>query len=268
MIRLFAYKFSAVFAIATLALALQVPASGVAAPQSSVKATATFSSIINPARNSVPSPNYDIACWAGGAKGAANTTACHTQELAAINHQHALEKIRPITLPRNYWTLAPALQIFVIINLERVSRGLNPVLGVNTQMSTWALTGARKSSDAPLGAWNLTGGSQLQTYGSVWAGDLNSLDAAFLWMYADGWGASGSSNADCTSARAAGCWGHRQVMLGKFGGSANLVAGVASLPRYLANGALNSDAAAIANYRIRVPSFSYTWGAAVAAGAR
>jgi hypothetical protein len=271
------HRFTAVFcavlvAVAAFAVTISTPASASASaqtsqPRSAVKATKALSAVANPARNAVPSPDYNTPCWAGGAKGAANTTACRTQELAAINHQHALEHIRAITLPRNFWTLSPALQLFVITNLERVSRGLKPVLGVNAQMSSWALAAVKRSADVAVGAWDLTNGTQLQTFGSVWAADLNSLDAAFIWMYADGWATGGSLNADCTSAKSAGCWGHRKIMLGSFGGSGYLVAGVASLPHFLAGGDLNSDAAAIANYKGPTPKFTYTWAAAVAAGA-
>ncbi len=258
---------AAVLVTATSLVAL-VPAVVAAQPRSTVKASKSFSAVPNPARNATPSPDYNNPCWAGGAAGAASTTACHTQQLAAINHQHALEHVKAITLPRNFWSLTPALQIFVIINLERVSRGLKPVLGVNAQMSGWATTATKRSSDVAVGAWDLSNGSHLQTFGSVWAADLNSLDAAFIWMYADGWATGGSLNADCTSAKSAGCWGHRQIMLGSYGGSAALVAGVASQQRYLAGGDLNSDAAAIASYTGAKPTMTYTWATAVAAGAR
>ena len=260
---------AAIFMAAAPVVAISPAASAtMAQPKTSVKAATTFSAVSNPARNAVASPDYNNPCWAGGAKGAANTSACHTQELAAINHQHALEHVRAIVLPRNFWTLAPASQIFVITNLDRVSRGLKPVLGVSAQMSGWATTAARHSADVSVGSWDLSNGTQLQIFGSVWAGDLNSLDADFIWMYADGWSTSGSANADCTSARSAGCWGHRQIMLGKFGGSGALVAGVGSLPHFLVGGELNSDAEAIANYTGIAPKLSYTWTAAVAAGAR
>ncbi len=239
-----------------------------AQPRSAAKATKAFSTVPNPARNAVPTPDYNLPCWAGGAAGAASTTACHTQELAAINHQHTLEHVSAITLPRNFWTLAPALQIFVITDLERVSRGLKPVVGVNAQISGWAVTAARHSADVSVGSWNLSTGTELQIFGSVWAGDLNSLDADFIWMYADGWATGGSANADCTSAKAAGCWGHRQIMLGSYGASSALVAGVGSLPHALAGGDLNSDAEAIANYTGVKPTFTYTWATALAAGAR
>lgn len=250
--------------------AAQSPAASTAAtqPKTSVKASPAFSAVRNPARNAVASPDYNNPCWAGGAKGAAATSTCHSQELAAINHQHALEHVRAIVLPGNFWTLAPASQIFVITNLERVSRGLKPVRGVSAQMSGWATTAARHSADVSVGAWDLSNGTQLQIFGSVWAGDLNSLDADFIWMYADGWSTGGSDNVDCTSATSSGCWGHRQIMLGSYGGSSALVAGVGSLQHFLVGGALNSDAEAIANYTGVAPKLTYAWTTAVAAGAR
>jgi hypothetical protein len=254
--------------IATASMVAFVPTASAAQPRSAVKASKSFSTVPNPTRNAVPSPDYNNPCWAGGAAGAANTTACHTQELAAINHQHALEHIKAITLPRTFWSLAPALQVFVITNLERVSRGLKPVVGVNAQMSGWATTATRRSSDVAVGAWDLSNGTQLQTFGSVWAADLNSLDADFIWMYADGWSTGGSMNADCTSAKSSGCWGHRQIMLGSYGGSSALVAGAASAQHLLAGGDLNSDAEAIANYTGTKPTLTYTWATAVAGGAR
>ena len=196
--------FLSVLMAAASVVVLAPTAYAAAQPRSAVKASKAFSVVPNPTRNATPSPDYNNPCWAGGARGAANTAACHTQELAAINHQHAREHVRAITLPRNFWSLSPARQIFVIINLERVSRGLKPVLGINAQMSRWATTGARHNADAAVGSWDLSNGSKLQVFGSVWAADLNSLDADFIWMYADGWSTGGSANVDCTSARAAG----------------------------------------------------------------
>lgn len=246
-----------------------VAASATAAPPSTVRAAShAFSRIANPARNAVATPAYTATCWAGGAKGAADTAECHRRELAAINHQHALEHVPAITLPRNFWSLSGARQIFVITNLERVSRGLKPILGISAQMSGWAAIGAKHAADPALGAWDLANGTQLQTFAAVWAGDLSVLDADFIWMYADGWTATGSLNVDCSSARAAGCWGHREIILGHYSGSAALVAGVASLPHVLAHGALNSDAEAISNYTGPKPVLTYTWAQARAAGAR
>ena len=62
--------------------------------------------------------------------------------------------------------------MFVIPDLERVSRGLKPVLGVNTQINGWAATAARRGSSVV--SWDLSNGTELQVLGSVRAGDLNS----------------------------------------------------------------------------------------------
>lgn len=61
-----------------------------------------------------PSPNY----YNGGGETAA---------IQAINHARAREGLPPLALPDNYWQLAPPEQQFVLVNLERASRGLAPL---------------------------------------------------------------------------------------------------------------------------------------------
>jgi uncharacterized protein YkwD len=61
-----------------------------------------------------PSPDY----YTGGGEAAA---------IAAINHARASEGLAPLTLPNNYWRLPQAQQQFVLVNLERASRGLSPL---------------------------------------------------------------------------------------------------------------------------------------------
>jgi hypothetical protein len=222
----------------------------------------------DPSRNWAPSPDYTAPCWAGGAPGASNTAACHTAELAAINRQHTREHIATITLPRNFWALQPALQTFVITNSERVSRGLHPMLGTTAQLDQWATTAAQTNSDPSLRVWVLRGGTHLHTFGSIWGENLNALDADFIWMYDDGWSATGTANADCTSARAPGCWSHRHVILGAYAGSRQLVAGVATIAHRDAHGALNSTTQVFADYTATTPPLIYTWASARAAGAR
>ena len=61
-----------------------------------------------------PNPNY----YASGGEAAA---------LAAINHARASEGLPALALPRNYWQLSPPQQQFILVNLERTSRGLAPL---------------------------------------------------------------------------------------------------------------------------------------------
>jgi len=52
--------------------------------------------------------------------------------------------------------------------------------------------------------------------GGAWSGGYSVLAADYVWMYDDGWAGSAgaTSNIACTSARAAGCWAHRDELLG------------------------------------------------------
>jgi hypothetical protein len=52
--------------------------------------------------------------------------------------------------------------------------------------------------------------------GSTWSSGFSALVADYFWMYDDGWGGNRSStfNLACTSARAPGCWAHRDELLG------------------------------------------------------
>ena len=52
--------------------------------------------------------------------------------------------------------------------------------------------------------------------GGAWASGFTTLGADFGWMYADGWGGdlAATPNLACTSPRAAGCWAHRDELLG------------------------------------------------------
>jgi hypothetical protein len=53
-------------------------------------------------------------------------------------------------------------------------------------------------------------------FGGAWSGGFNVLAADYIWMYDDAWGGStaDTSNIMCTSAGAAGCWAHRDELLG------------------------------------------------------
>jgi hypothetical protein len=122
--------------------------------------------------------------------------------------------------------LPVAEQIFIVINQERVARGLAPVEYMTAQLDAAATAGADADNDPSFPA-ALSGGSKLSGGGAIWAGGITSaLEADYYWMYADGWGgsAAATSNSPCTSATSAGCWGHRDVILATFSACAGGVA--------------------------------------------
>lgn len=125
-------------------------------------------------------------------------------DLAAINACRALENVGPLKLPSNWGALSPVEQGFVLIELERVNRGLAPIVGLSATLNGLASSGAHAGTDPSFPAGGGYAG------GAIWAGAPSAVAADVLWMYADG---PGGENLDCSSAGQAGCWGHRDIML-------------------------------------------------------
>ena len=129
--------------------------------------------------------------------------------LKAINNAHIhAEGIPTITLPSNYSSLTPAEKLLVIANLERLSRGLPPVLGLNSILDTAAEVGVQHSTD-PVFPTNAP--FSFVAWGSNWAAVPGGvLEADYGWMYQDG---QGGDNIDCTPTNSTGCFGHRDNIL-------------------------------------------------------
>lgn len=122
---------------------------------------------------------------------------------ADIDQCRALEGVGQLVLPSNYGKLTGPEQMLVIFNLERIDRGLPPVVGLSAALDSDAAKGAAKGKD-PTGP---------PGYGweSIWAGGYGSVEASDgAWMYDDGYP---GPNEDCSSPSAEGCWGHRNAIL-------------------------------------------------------
>ncbi len=148
-----------------------------------------------------------------------NEVQCEALGLAAINYAHSLEHVTSMVLPRNWNSLSPTEQLFVVADLERLDRGLPAYLGLNPSLSAEALRAARRFGDpSPAPGFNVAVDSLgSMAIGGAWAGGgHNVLGADYGWMYDDGWGGSrgATPNIDCTSASAPACWGHRAELLG------------------------------------------------------
>ena len=201
------------------------PAAAVAAPYvHATRATTTGTAPADPATNVAPTPDYWPACAASGA----NSPTCIDAVVAAINNARSLEGVGPMVLPAGFASMSTAEQTFVVSNLERVDRGLQPTDGMVSMLNSLSATAANNDADPSLPNWNPIGPFSPNRWGSNWAGDLNALAADYDWMYDDGWGPTGSYNLDCTSATDSGCWGHRHNILGLYGGE-KLITGVASV---------------------------------------
>jgi hypothetical protein len=150
--------------------------------------------------------------------GYTNGVACTDYILQAINNARAVEGVRPMVLPSNWFSLSVPEQLFVIMDLERTARGLPAYVGINAALSADAQHAAATNSDPGVAAGfamaNDAKGSP--GFGGAWSGGYAVLAADYVWMYDDAWGGSAAktSNIACTSANSAGCWAHRDELLG------------------------------------------------------
>jgi len=102
-----------------------------------------------------------------------NSAACTRALLAEVNYGLAIEGLAPISLPGNWAALTTAEQIFVIVDLERVARGLQPFLGMSFIWGADAQMGATDNGDK--GRWiGIVSGEKAEehTLGSVNAQSL------------------------------------------------------------------------------------------------
>ena len=185
---------------------------------------------------------------------------CTNAALAAINSARAAEGVGPMSLPSNWSSLTVPEQVFVASNLERVARGVPALVGMAGPLDSDAQTGANAGGDPALA--QSYGGITSSASGSIWAGgELNPLLADYDWMYGDGYnGGAAGGNIDCTSPKASGCWGHRDIILGAYTGitCSTCVMGTA-FANTTTNGYHLSYTGLVVKPRTPVSSFVFSW---------
>ncbi len=155
--------------------------------------------------NIAPQPSFVSDCSTSSI-----SPQCVGSELAAIDNARISEGLAPIHVsPANFAALSGPEQLLAITNLERLARGLPPVVALTAGLDAVAARGAIRSADPTLNGWTTTGKRPVLGWASNWAGGFNVLEAYYIWMYYDGVG----YNIDCTSAVSPGCWGHRDNVL-------------------------------------------------------
>ena len=171
-----------------------------------------------------------------------------------------------MTLPGNYSALTPAEQLFVLADTERVDRGLPPAVGLVAELDQDAQAAAQADTDPT--PTIVPPGVGVMRWASNWSENAGALGSNYNWMYDDG---PGSGNLACGSG-GGGCWGHRDNILGftaaqlaASGGMLVMGAGEASPA---AAKPWMSDAELFAVITRSPAFYIYTWGQAVAAGAR
>jgi hypothetical protein len=172
----------------------------------------------NPTRSLRPAPFFLSSPDCTGGKDGAS---CNSLVLKAITRaRKTLEKMAGMSFSlAAYEKLTPDEQLFVTVDLERVARGLSPAVVLTRSLDRVAQVGAKDDADPPLNdvPATLPGGGKRWGEGGNWAGGWeNALGSDYAWMYDDG---LGGINLDCSKAHRAGCWGHRDNILGTFSSS-------------------------------------------------
>jgi hypothetical protein len=232
-------------------------AAGTLPPLSGVPPDDALTGIPDPRSNVAPTPNYTRSCASSGID---DSPACVTAALDAINHAHALERVKAMVLPAGFAQMSIPEQLFVVVDLERVDRGLSPFLGLTTALDRNAQRGASDAGDPP------DAGRHYALDDSEWAGgSVNGLDADYGWMYNDGYN---SGNLDCGHRGDTGCWGHRKGILDDFGNGPGLVMGAAisrASDTHSGDVGGTSMAVTLAVAAAPPPSYIFTWAQVAAA---
>jgi hypothetical protein len=238
-----------VSAIASLLLVVVSFASCSSGPSGGTSAIAT------PSNSIAPTPDYTNSCAPVG-EDSSNT--CIRLTLAAIDAARSAEGLRPIALPADFAQLSVPEQLFVVLDRERVDRGLAPFAGLSTLLDADAQKGAATANLPP------RPGRSYTAVDAEWIGAVdNGLDADYQWLYDDG---PNSGVPNCSGSRTSGCWADRQIVLQRFAPH-TLVMGAAYVP----NGDTSqgdqggSSLAATLAVSARPNTFVYTWSNALAA---
>ena len=250
------------------------PATNPAPPASPPVTKAPAAPPPNPPADIAPVPVYTfqagvryssssaLPCWQMGSSAWVPSAgpSCLAAEIAATDNARASEGLGPIRLPTGYASLTPEEQLFVITDIERVSRGEAPVVGLSPLLDGYAQAGAAAGNDPQ---FSFSAVPSSNWWGSNVVSDaLNALDANYTWMYDDGYG---GYNVDCTSPASSGCWGHRDNELTSgYGGT--LVMGAGDVQQASGLQSMSELLVAVQD-PADLPPLSYTWAQAVAAGA-
>jgi hypothetical protein len=196
-------------ALVSLCCAAVIPAAGAAQPSVSQALASKPNPRAHPTSNTQPSAAFIAACRSMGQSTHDNDVCDRAalKDFAKVRHR---EGLRAVVLPRHFDEMSARVQLLTISNLERVDRGLRPILGLTAELNTLAKDGANHHTD-PSFPSPFTGTAGSANWASV--GNSVLLDD-FYWMYDDGYG---SFNGDCQTKHAAGCWGHRDSILLRMG---------------------------------------------------
>jgi hypothetical protein len=211
--------------------------------------------------------NNDIGLLTtAGLRCVGNPIGCRTVSLLELDQARQSERLSSIKLPRQFWRLPYDEQELILMNEERVSRRLRPILGVSSSLDGIALAAASVGADPTYGR-----AADVVGWAANWADGPNSVYQDLAMMYVDGYsGVPGVGNVDCTSIHSPGCWIHRRNILASWRqtrAGARLELGAACVPVTLPSLGPTLQCATLMVDSVMAAPDGFTWRQATRMGA-
>lgn len=204
-----------------------------------------------------PAANLQVGALPYACYGDPVSSSCEVPIIGSLDVAREALGFGPYALPAGFPGLAPARQLFILVNLDRRAYSLPLISGLSPQLDTAAAAGASVEQDPAAPS------SDRAVWASAWAAGLtNVLAAYYQWMYSDGWP---GLNIDCPSPAAPGCWVHRHGILFAFAPTVRLTIGAAVATDRSGRPVVGMLIAA--TRQGTGPGEDYTWAEAEAAGA-
>ncbi len=189
-----------------------------------LKSSAVVSASLNPTGNDPGDIANALQSPACGV--AIDGSACESLIVASLDAGRASLGLKSYSLPADFTTLAPDIQIELLANQDRAAYGLSLLTGELGGLDGVAAQGAIQGVDPNLPSGTTLDGVTVESVGSNWFGSTapaNWLVVYYDWMYNDGYG---SNNLACTAPGSPGCWQHRDNILFGGGGTTALYFGL------------------------------------------
>ncbi|MGC8464744.1 MAG: hypothetical protein ACP5O0_02320, partial [Acidimicrobiales bacterium] len=189
-----------------------------------LKSSSVVSTSLNPTGND---PGHIANALQSPACGVAiDGSACESLIVASLDAGRVSLGLKSYSLPADFTTLAPDIQIELLANQDRAAYGLSLLTGELGGLDGVAAQGAIQGVDPNPPSGTTLDGVTVESVGSNWFGSTapaNWLVVYYDWMYNDGYG---SNNLACTAPGSPGCWQHRDNILFGGGGTTALYFGL------------------------------------------
>jgi hypothetical protein len=159
-----------------------------------------------------PAANMPITALPAACTNAPTGAVCTNAVVVALDGARANLGLSPYALPADFDSLSGPKQLLILSNLDRLAYGLPPIEGLSPTLDK--ATQTAMTADVDPDPTSLLSGLSDYAWTSNWAGQwANAPYAYYEWMYDDGYGGNETTNIDCASQNASGCWDHRRDVL-------------------------------------------------------